>query len=611
MDIVLSKLGLLYNICYVYLISLCWKGVNVYINEVKIKNYRCFEKFITKLNPFTLIIGENNSGKTNFLKALSLPLTMGNLDFSQKRLVIADFNSVSVENCLKQAFNYYRLTAEEQREEKNFNPLIDSIPIIEVEVNFCCPQNSYEVALINSFLTEKDQKPAFTIKYIYEPKDSNILERIKELVLSIDKIEDLKWQLFPIDTYEYDIVTTSNDKSVSYEKLKNLVANIIGAERDDFSDSPAMRSNNILTKLLINELSTKEKEIINLAYNDFFTKVESAGTFQRLLNSDAAFDNIKEHLKDIGCIPNLPNLKNILSNITLSYGNEFLYQKGLGERNLVFIFLFFTYFKKNNSEFNLCCVEEPEAHLGVNKLRLTIDFLEKSVNESNTLLQTIVTTHNPAIINKLKISNVVAFSGNKAVSLSSFGEELNDYLRKRPNFDILRLIYADKLILVEGPSEEMLIRTHIHLNQDNLYDVEVISVNQKGYRSFLDIWLLVNAHNHNKKIAVIRDFDDQENAQKEHELYKGKHPHITVETTVCYTLEDDLVHHGNNIHNIAESFKIALDDDDSSDGEIISMFLKDDKTGGMLTLCDAMLSNENPLIIELPPHINNVLGAMQ
>ncbi|EOD8894618.1 TOPRIM nucleotidyl transferase/hydrolase domain-containing protein, partial [Klebsiella pneumoniae] len=207
--------------------------------------------------------------------------------------------------------------------------------------------------------------------------------------------------------------------------------------------------------------------------------------------------------------------------------------------------------------------------------------------------------------------NVVAFSGNKAVSLSSFGEELNDYLRKRPNFDILRLIYADKLILVEGPSEEMLIRTHIHLNQDNLYDVEVISVNQKGYRSFLDIWLLVNAHNHNKKIAVIRDFDDQENAQKEHELYKGKHPHITVETTVCYTLEDDLVHHGNNIHNIAESFKIALDDDDSSDGEIISMFLKDDKTGGMLTLCDAMLSNENPLIIELPPHINNVLGAMQ
>ncbi|HCD3191569.1 TPA: AAA family ATPase, partial [Klebsiella oxytoca] len=154
-------------------------------------------------------------------------------------------------------------------------------------------------------------------------------------------------------------------------------------------------------------------------------------------------------------IPNLPNLKNILSNITLSYGQEFLYQKGLGERNLVFIFLFFAYFKSTSKEFNLCCVEEPEAHLGVNKLRSTIDFIQKSISESNGLLQTIVTTHNPSIINKLKIDNVIAFSGSNAVSLSSFGTELNDYLRKRPNFDILKLIYADKIILVEGPSEEI------------------------------------------------------------------------------------------------------------------------------------------------------------
>lgn len=582
----------------------------MYINEVKIKNYRCFEKFSTILNQFTLIIGENNSGKTNFIKALSLPLTVGSLDFSQKRLSIADFNSSCVEGFLKTAFNYYRLDKDAQLKEENISMLIDKIPIIEVEVSFSGHQNNYELSLIHSFLAEDEKKPTFSIKYKYAPKNLDILEKTKELVLSIEDIDELKWQLLPIDNYEYDIVTVSNGKSISFDKLKNLVVNVIGAERDDFSDSPAMRSNNILTKLLVSELTVREKEVINLAYNEFFGKVEGAGTFQRLLNSDSAFDNIKEHLKEVGCIPNLPNLKNIISNITLSYGKEFLYQKGLGERNLVFIFLFFAYFKKSKSEFNLCCVEEPEAHLGVNKLRVTIDFLEKSILESNSLLQTIVTTHNPAIINKLKISNVIAFSGNKAISLASFGEELNDYLRKRPNFDILRLIYADKLILVEGPSEEMLIRTHTYIDQENLYDVEVISVGQKGFKSFLDIWLLVNGNNYNKKIAVIRDFDDQENAQLEHEKYRNKHPHITVSTTVCYTLEDDLIHKGNNIFNIAKYFKIELDDDEI-DGVVISDFLKSDKTGGMLTLCDAMLCIENPLIIELPDHIATVLEAMR
>lgn len=581
----------------------------MYINEVKIRNYRCFEDFKVELNQFTLIIGENNSGKSNFIKALSLPLTMGNLDFSQKRLTIADFNSVCVESFLKTAFHYYRLDKEKQQEEENVAALFNSVPIIEVEVNFTGHKNNYELALIHSFLAEDNKQPCFSIKYIYAPKNIDFLERAKELVLSVAKIEDLKWQLLPIDNYEYDIISSANEKSISFEKLKNLVVNIIGAERDDFSDSSAMKSNSILTKLLISELNPQEKEIINLAYNDFFGKVEGAGTFQRLLNSDNTFDNIKEHLKDVGCIPNLPNLKNILSNITLSYGNEFLYQKGLGERNLVFIFLFFAYFKKNQSEFNLCCVEEPEAHLGVNKLRVTIDFLEKSISESNSLLQTIVTTHNPAIINKLKVSNVVAFSGSKAINLSSFGVELNDYLRKRPNFDILRLIYADKLILVEGPSEEMLIRTYSYLNKENLFDVEVISVGQKGYKTFLDIWLLVNENNHNKKIAVIRDFDDQENAQKEHEEYRTRHPHITVETTVCYTLEDDLITEGNNLHAISEYFNIQIDDY-SHGVTIISEFLKSDKTGGMLTICDAMLCEEKPLTIELPNHIKTVIEAM-
>ena len=173
------------------------------------------------------------------------------------------------------------------------------------------------------------------------------------------------------------------------------------------------------------------------------------------------------------------------------------------------------------------------------------------------------------------------------------------------------MIYADKLILVEGPSEEMLIRTYINLDRNNLSGIEVISVAQKGYKTFLDIWLRVNKNNKNKKIGIVRDFDDQENAQKEHEEYRSKHPFITIETTTLYTLEDDIAHNSNNTNSIAEYFSIPLDADHSEDADMISKFLKDDKTGGMLSLCDAMSREASPLVIELPSHIIKVLEALK
>ena len=36
-----------------------------------------------------------------------------------------------------------------------------------------------------------------------------------------------------------------------------------------------------------------------------------------------------------------------------------------------------------------------------------------------------------------------------------------NYLAKRPNFDILKILFAKRLILVEGPTEEMFINTFL------------------------------------------------------------------------------------------------------------------------------------------------------
>jgi predicted ATP-dependent endonuclease of OLD family len=179
-----------------------------------------------------------------------------------------------------------------------------------------------------------------------------------------------------------------------------------------------------------------------------------------------------------------------------------------------------------------------------------------------------------------------------------------DYLRKRPNFDILKLLFAERVILVEGPTEEMLINTVINKKYDSLNNIEIISIGQKGYRTFLDIWLQLNMENQNKKIAVVRDYDNQPKAKKDHDSYDDKYKNIMVRTTKEYTLEDDLVRAGDNCQVLAILFGV------NNDFESVSKKLNDDKAEGMLAVCDAMLLEKDPIEIVLPPHICEVIKAL-
>jgi predicted ATP-dependent endonuclease of OLD family len=508
------------------------------IGYIKIENYRNFREFETTLSKLSIIVGENDSGKSNFIKALGLPLSGNNLDYTNKNLGISDINIQSIND-------FYSSI-----EKSEPNEIIKvKIPRVKVTIRFTNVIDEYEKQIVRLWLNEVDGEPCYEIRYEFRPKnEDDFILLVKDLIAKTkDKIkaeggdEITSNLLLPIEYYDYSIISTNNLKQISYTVLKNVTINTIFAERDDFSESNSMKSNSILTKLLNQKLSDDEKNNINKEYIKFFKSIEAQDNFKSVFKSDEdSFANIKSYINDIKCIPNIANLKNILSNITLGYGDEFLHQKGLGQRNIIYIFLFFLHFKSDKSHFNLSCVEEPESHLSSNNLNLVIDYIRKSVAESKTLFQTILTSHNPNAINKLEFNNVIAFSGNKAINFSSADPLLVSYLAKRPNFDILKLLFSNKIILVEGPSEEMLINTFLSNDTSNLSPIDVISIGQKGFKMFLDIWLKLNKRNTNKKIGIIRDFDNQPSARAEHDKYDTDNSNIFVRTTTNYTLEDDI-----------------------------------------------------------------------
>ncbi|MEI9751894.1 AAA family ATPase [Moellerella wisconsensis] len=565
----------------------------MYIKKVSISNYRNFRSFEAQLQKLTIVIGENDTGKTNFFSALSLPLSGNQIDFNQKRLNISDLNKDSI-------LEFFASLIDDESE----GVQLSKIPKVLVTIEFTDPKNSYETALLAKWIVADGDEESYRIRYEFKPKnDNDILELTRKLLVG-KTIDEVNWFILPIELYDYQIVSVNNEKVIGFSDLRSVSIHNINAERDDFSESSSMKSNSIFTKLLMNTLGEDDKSEINTAYSEFFTAIEKTDTFDKIIGNNPDFDNYNDIVEKLECIPNLPNLKNILSNITLRYGNEFLYQKGLGQRNLIYILILFAYYKSCGDTFNLCCIEEPEAHLSVNNLRLVRDFIEKSSSNSSTLVQTIISTHNPTIINKLQISNVLAFTGDKAINLAGVPEKLVDYLRKRPNFDILKLLFANKVILVEGTTEEMLISTFLSKEANVLNDVEVIAIGQRGYTNFLDIWLALNKDNMNKKIGVIRDYDNSDTAKEKHDAYDLSNANVTVRTTKNYTLEIDLVETDGNLELLNTLFGMTGNITEVSD------YMISGKAARMLDICDAMLAKEEPLDIKLPAHIAEVIEAV-
>lgn len=564
----------------------------MYIRKVTINNYRSFRTFEAKLQQLTVVIGENDTGKTNFFTALSLPLSGNLIDFNQKRLSVSDINKDSVIDFLTSVVN-------DDTEENQ----LKKIPKVSVTVEFADPKDAYETALLAKWIVADGDKETYKIRYDFKPKDDKDLLEVVKKSFAGKTLDDINWFTLPVELYDYQVVSVNNEKPIAYSDLKHVSLHSINAERDDFSESSSMKSNSIFTKLLMNTLNDDDKGQINTAYSEFFSAIEKTETFDKVIRTNDDFENYDSIIKQLECTPNLPNLKNILSNITLKYGNEFLYQKGLGQRNLIYILILFAYYKSCGDTFNLCCIEEPEAHLSVNNLRLVRDFIEKSSSNSGSLVQTIISTHNPSIINKLKISNVLAFTGEKAISLSDTPTKLVDYLRKRPNFDILKLLFANKVILLEGPTEEMLISTYLS-KQPALNDIDIISIGQRGYATFLDIWLALNKDNQNKKIGVVRDYDNSDAAKAKHDAYDTAHANVTVRTTTNYTLEIDLVEAEDNLALLSDLFEME------GDLDAVSKHMINGKTARMLDVCDAMVDEENPLDIKLPAHIAEVIEAV-
>ncbi|WP_353107143.1 ATP-dependent nuclease [Acetoanaerobium noterae] len=580
------------------------------ISKVHIQGYRNLKDIKIDLNRLVIFIGENNSGKSNILKAITLPFINDEIGSVNKNLGWYDINKEQKQSYFEYIITNLDRLQKGQVEQEEF---IREIPFVKVNVTFK-PEGADEYFVhkwINSLDGEVTEYKIEYCFYIENPKE--LLEHVTKILKDKNKdfIENIKMNLLPIEMFKYSIVIPSTDEQVSYNDLINFKYNSLAAERDDFSNKNTQLGSKALVDLLHKKLNDEQKIKIEESYESFFSDLKEISNVEGVFNWQelSEIENAKEFFDRITLLPNIPSISSLLNNVRLGVGDEYLHNQGLGYRNLVYLLVMMNSLEiSNNIALNILTMEEPEAHLCVNNERLLASFINSIINSSKRI-QLFISTHSSEFLNKLALNNVTVVKEGRAFSLKSVidKEELN-YLAKKPNLDFLKFLFSKRCILVEGPSEEMLIKSYLNLQNNILNDIEVISLH-KGFTTMLDIWLNVN-ENTSHRIGIIRDFDNQPNAQNNHERYNS-YDNILVTTTSEYTLEPEFVKTGDNFEKLKNYFisKHSWKEEDINTPELLSDRWRGAKAGTMLRFCQDFGLNELK-DISLPNHIKRVLDFL-
>lgn len=108
---------------------------------------------------------------------------------------------------------------------------------------------------------------------------------------------------------------------------------------------------------------------------------------------------------------------------------------------------------ENASSESILLLEEPESHLSYSWLNDLVKIIAGAASKDR---QIFVTTHSPFVLNRLGLDNLSLMAeGNNPSKISNLSEDTVRYFKRLSGYDTLRIVLANKAVLVEGPTDEL------------------------------------------------------------------------------------------------------------------------------------------------------------
>lgn len=521
----------------------------MYISEIEIQNFRNFSQIkddkgrvsgtkISFVEGTNIIIGHNNAGKTNLLKALQL---IFNARTAKKSLTIDDFCKDYSDFSTPPEINVI-IKIKEQKDE----PVDDKVVVYDWITDL---GDSYEATLTFSFFLP------FGDDYNY------FCEEIKKYREGEGKYNsDKAWQFldkyflpkYVAKVYGGDPDNKDTADSEMLEKFDfQFLDAIRDAERQIFFGSNTILKNvlnffldyDITDGKKIKDLSEEARQALKDREDGFRTK---SSELLNSLKGRISKDHILQYAKDTGASRGgEPDFDSDVDEEHLLFALRLIVNvggmdipisnNGLGYNNLLYISLVLakmqiesttSYYGENAKVFPVLLIEEPEAHLHPSMQFKLLTFLNNNINKEGKVRQLFVTTHSTHITSAVALDNIICMykdvSGTQRVGYPgrSFGSnsDSKNYVKRFLDATKSNMLFADKIIFVEGLAEQILLpcfAAYIKADEANAEDelvsqhTSIISVDSRTFKHFLMMYRYgdTNTSAINKKVVCITDAD--------------------------------------------------------------------------------------------------------
>ncbi len=539
-----------------------------------------------------VIVGANNSGKTGLLSAiylLNLPSSISIDDFNKNNLV--QFKTLYNEDAPKIEITYFinHFINEDDEEDESIIKLIPFLGFREVDA---------------MRLASEDKKKYFIkaiVKAVYE-LDEKYIGEYRKVVSGIDSFDDfmLRLKRFVSEHYKWHYTNGVSDLQAESKAATSIFdIRFIEAERTAAEVEKETRkeidsfSKSTDSAILIDEFkSNMSKELSGVLK-------PSIDKLTKLFDSEQNDIGLKK-----GNVAIYPSVK---ANVSIPDSfitevkdtkSEFIVpidHNGLGYNNLINIYMLIKLKElRVGKDFRILCLEEPEAHLHPAMQYKLFKYLKKLDAEKKLNQQIFVTTHSSNISAVAGIDNMFMMAYNRSVTpqdcinqslelqFKDEGEkkqksEAKKHLAKFLDVTRSDMLFADKVILVEGIAERLLLPYFME-KCGYAYEDEHVSIVEIGGKHFEHFVELFNGNALKKKVLCITDKDfnwiNEDGKFNTLESYlKDKPTHIEklqerftfdefkIITQDCggRTFEDELfLANCENIHTATELLKMAL-----------------------------------------------------